>query len=99
MLAAGALHHPPFGGIVERDMLMKRHARLYGRVDPSAYAAGLALPEREHDAVTGEEAGIIVRLSLRRVAGFHRRVATDIAQTAHSITDNIRRFVMRVGSV
>src|SRR3990172_1437685 len=68
VLATGALHHAPFGGIIERHMLVQRHARLNRSVDPRADAAGLALPERQGYAVGREQARVIVRLGLRRIA-------------------------------
>src|SRR5262245_31645255 len=99
VLASGALHHPSFGRIVERNMLMERHARLDRGIDPCADAASLALPERQHYAIAREQAGVVIGLGLGWIAWRHRRIAADKEQAAHGITDDVGSLVVSVRTI
>ena len=99
VLAAGALHDPLLRGVIERDMLVQRHARLHRRIDPRADAATLALPQRQHGGVRSKQTRVIIGLGFRRIARRHLRIAADVEQRAHGVADNVRRFVMGIRAV
>ncbi len=99
VLAARALHDAAFRRIVKGHVLVQRHARLHGRIDPCADAARLALPESEHDPIGRKQARIIKGLSLRRIARRQFRIAADVKQSAHRVADQIGGFVPSVGTV